>query len=57
MSDDPAQLRLKAEACRRLAEMPENAERKDLWLKRADDWDQLANEAEKKLRPKGGRRL
>lgn len=47
MPDDLAQLRLKAEACRRLADLAEDAERKALWLKRADDWEQLATKAAK----------
>jgi hypothetical protein len=50
MSDDPAQLRLKAEACRRLADLSGDTARKDVWLKRAADWDQLAGKAEKQLR-------
>ena len=47
MSDDPAQLRLKAEACRKLAGMFEEPERKALWSERAGHWEQLAIEAEK----------
>jgi hypothetical protein len=47
---EPAQLRLKAEACRRLADMSENVMREALWLDRADYWEQLATKAEKLLR-------
>lgn len=50
MFDDPAQLRLKAEACRRLADITDDAEREALWLKRAIDWEQLAMKIEKKQR-------
>lgn len=53
MLDEPAQLRLKAEACRRLADIShDHTERKALWLKRADDWEQLARKAEKRQRTK-----
>lgn len=45
--DDPAELRLKAEACRRLAGMFEEPERKALWIERAGQWEQLAIKAEK----------
>lgn len=48
MPEDPAQLRLRAEACRRLADTSENAERKELWLDRANHWEQLALKAEKR---------
>jgi hypothetical protein len=51
MFDDPAQLRLKAEACRRLAAMFEEAERKALWIERADQWERLAVQAEKQPQP------
>jgi len=47
VSDDPTQLRLKAEACRKLAGMFEEPERKALWSERAGHWEQLAIEAEK----------
>jgi hypothetical protein len=50
MHDDPAQLRLKAEACRRLAEMTEDEQRKALWIRRATHWDELAAEAAKQQR-------
>jgi len=47
VSEDPLALRRKAEACRQLADMDQGADRKTLWLKRADQWEQLAIEAEK----------
>jgi hypothetical protein len=47
MSENPIALRRKAEACRQLADVDQSAERKALWLKRADQWEQLAIEAEK----------
>ncbi len=46
--DESAQLHLRAEACRRLAETSENAERKELWLDRANHWEKLALKAEKR---------
>ena len=46
-SDNSAELRLKAEACRKLAGMFEEPERKALWIERASDWEQLAIDAEK----------
>lgn len=52
VSGDPAHLRLKAEACRRLADLTEDAEREALWLKRASDWEELATKTERKLRAK-----
>lgn len=53
MFDEAAQLRLKAEACRRLADISnDRTERRALWLKRAGDWEQLASKAEKQLRVK-----
>ncbi len=48
--EDPAQHRVKAEACRRLADLAEDAERKALWTERADKWEQLARKATKRLR-------
>jgi hypothetical protein len=45
---DNAQLRMKAEACRRLAELTEDAERKTVWLVRADHWESLAAKAERR---------
>jgi len=47
MSENPIALRRKTEACRQLADVDQSAERKALWLKRADQWEQLAIEAEK----------
>ncbi len=48
MPDEPTQLRLKAEGCRQLAATSEDAKRKALWLERADHWEKLATEAEKR---------
>jgi len=45
MPDDPALLRLKAEACRRLADLFVEAVRKALWTERAYYWEQLATKA------------
>lgn len=42
MFDDVTQLRAKAEACRRLVDTEEDAERKALWRARADYWEKLA---------------
>ena len=47
MPDDAFALRRKAEACRLLADMDQSAERKALWLKRAEYWEELATKAEK----------
>lgn len=47
MLDEAAQLRRKAEACRRLADMSEEVERKVIWLERADYWEELAAKAAK----------
>jgi hypothetical protein len=47
---DPLELRRKAEACRRLAQIADDANRRALWFKRAEDWETLAARAEK--RPK-----
>jgi hypothetical protein len=47
MIDEAAQLRMKAEACRRLAELSDDFAREALWLRRADHWEQLATEAAK----------
>jgi hypothetical protein len=49
MPEDPILLRQKAEACRLLAEMEQSAERKALWLKRADHWELLVTKAEKSI--------
>jgi hypothetical protein len=49
MPDDAFALRRKAEACRQLADMDQSAERKALWLKRAEYWEQLATKAEKSI--------
>jgi hypothetical protein len=49
--DAPDQLRLKAEACRRLADITEDAQRKALWIERGDYWEQVAAKAAKQPRP------
>jgi hypothetical protein len=54
MRDAAAELRLKAEACRRLADMAAAADdpvREALWLTRADHWEELAIDAAKKPQP------
>jgi hypothetical protein len=48
MPDDPILLRLLAEACRKLAGVFEEPDRKVLWIERAGHWDQLATEAERR---------
>lgn len=52
MHDEAAELRLKAEACRRLADLAAAADpvRKALWLTRADQWNELADKAAKRSR-------
>jgi hypothetical protein len=52
VKDDVAQLRMKAEACRRLADLTEDAARRTIWLARADHWEQLAAKTEKKAKPR-----
>jgi hypothetical protein len=42
MFDDVTLMRAKAEACRRLAAIAEDASLKALWLARADYWEKLA---------------
>ena len=54
--DEAAGLRLKAEACRRLAEIEANDEDKTLWLGRAADWDRLAAQADKRAKAIAARR-
>jgi hypothetical protein len=44
------ELRLKAEACRRLAELSEDTKRAILWTERAAQWDRLAAKAAKRPR-------
>jgi len=58
MNNEAAALRLRAEACQRLADLagPTDPIRKALWLTRADQWDVLATEAAKKARKIGPRR-
>ena len=41
---------MKAEACRRLADMSDDGLRKTIWLERADDWEGLAKKAERAQR-------
>lgn len=48
MADDPAELRRRAEACRRMADLSNTEERKRLWLEKAADWERLAGEADDK---------
>jgi hypothetical protein len=52
VDDELAQLRLKAEACRQLADTSEEAKRKALWIERAEHWEKLAKEAEKRAAKK-----
>jgi hypothetical protein len=52
MSDERAQLRTKAEACRRLADLSKNAERKAFWLDRAGYWKRLATNIVKQPQPR-----
>ena len=56
MFDKAAQLRLKAEACRRLAELCDDAARAVLWLDRADRWERHkgCQGASAKSRPEEG---
>lgn len=46
---DATQLRSRADGCRQLANVSEDANRKALWIERADHWEKLAKEAEKRL--------
>ena len=52
MVDEVAQHRLKAEACRRLADLCKDAKPKALWIERADRWEELAAKAVKIQRQK-----
>jgi hypothetical protein len=52
MVDEVAEHRLKAEACRRLADLSEEDARKALWIERADYWEELAVKAAKAQRQK-----
>ena len=47
MTNEAAELRLKAEACQRLADL---TGRKIFWLTRADHWNELAAKAARKAR-------
>ena len=58
MLDKPPDLfRLKAEACRQLADTAENVVREAIWLDRADYWEQLAKEAERRIQATSGPNL
>ena len=46
-NDDSAQHRLKAEACRRLADAEKDPYRKAMWMERADYWERIAAKAAK----------
>jgi hypothetical protein len=46
--DTQADHRMKAEACRRLADLTDDPQRKELWIERADYWERLAAKAPKK---------
>jgi hypothetical protein len=48
MLDTQADHRMKAEACRRLADLADDPQRKALWLERAEYREQRAAEAPKK---------
>ena len=52
MLSDPVQLRLKAEAFRRLADLAEDEQRKAVWIERAHHWEELAARAAKQTRPR-----
>jgi hypothetical protein len=45
MDHQELEFRRKAEACRRLAEIAESVERRELWLSRAAEWDTMATDA------------
>jgi hypothetical protein len=47
MPDEAAQHRIKAEACRRLADLAEDAGRRAMWDERAVYWERLAGKAKK----------
>ena len=49
MAESPEHLRLRAEACRRLAELAGDAERRELWLNRAAEWDRQAVKASRRI--------
>ena len=54
--DEVSELRLKAEACRRLAEIEASDEDRTLWLQRAEDWERLAAQADKRAKAIASRR-
>jgi hypothetical protein len=41
-ADEAAEHRMKAEVCRRLADLSQEAERKTLWINKAGYWEELA---------------
>jgi hypothetical protein len=49
MGEEPGHLRMRAEACRRLADIADDEANKALWLKRADHWEEMAAKAEKEI--------
>jgi hypothetical protein len=50
MSELSAEYRRKAEACRRLADLSPEAERKAHWMEQATEWEQRAAKAAKRSR-------
>jgi hypothetical protein len=50
MADKATELRIKADACRRLADMDDNRSQKSIWRERADDWEALATKADQSRR-------
>jgi len=48
--DGSVDFRRKADACRRLAVTEDKAERKALWLNRAEEWERCAIDAETQQR-------
>jgi hypothetical protein len=50
VKDNNGQLRLKAEACRRLADITGDEQREAHWFLRAEHWDELSAEAAKQQR-------
>jgi hypothetical protein len=57
MTDKATELRIKAEACRRLADMDDDPLRKSLWRELADDWEALAKKADLSAAKRKRRRL
>lgn len=50
MFDEREEFRAKAEACRRLADLSKDAERKAFWLDRAGYWKRLATNTARQRR-------